>query len=114
MRLDVYVHLVDSGSADRKLDRILALLEKQIMIDATTQKSLDDLNAAVAAETQVETSVETLLTGLSDQIAALKTGVTDPAVLAAIDSATAIVTADTARAAAAVAANTLNQAQPPV
>jgi uncharacterized coiled-coil protein SlyX len=103
-------HFFHQDSADcaigRRLDLILARLEQLIMIDATTQKSLDNLNAAVAAQTTVEASVETLLTGMAAQIAALKTGVTDPAVLAAIDSAAAIVIADNAKTAAAVAANT--------
>lgn len=75
-------------------------------MDATTQTSIDQLNAAVAAQTTVEASVETLLTGMAAQIAALKTGQTDPAVLAAIDSASAIVGANNAKASAAVAANT--------
>lgn len=76
------------------------------MIDATTQQKLDDLNTAVTAETTVEGSVETLLSGLSAQIAALKTGQTDPAILAAIDSATALVNQNTVKFQAAVAANT--------
>lgn len=82
-----------------KVDRLMAL-------DATTQTSLDNLNAAVAQQTTVESSVETLLTGLSAQIATLKTGQTDPAVIAAIDAAAGIVSANNAKAQAAVVANT--------
>jgi hypothetical protein len=75
-------------------------------MDAKTQASLDNLTTAVTAETTVEASVETLLTGLAAEIATLKAGATDPAVIAAIDSATAIVTANNAKFQAAVTANT--------
>ncbi len=89
-----------------QLSRIETKVGQLMALDATTQASIDNLNNAVAQETTVEKSVETLLTGMAAQIAALKTGVTDPAVSAAIDAATAIVVANNAAAAAAVAANT--------
>lgn len=75
-------------------------------VDAKTQADLDALNAAVAEQTTVESSVETLLNGLSAQIAALKTGQTDPAVLAVLEQAAAIVSGNNAKAKAAVVANT--------
>jgi hypothetical protein len=105
----IFLH-IDSGSVGQKLDEIitqLSVITTQVQnMDAATQAKLDALNTAVAANTTVEQSVETLLTGLAAQIASLKTGVTDPAVLAAIDSATAIVSANNAKFADAVTANT--------
>ncbi len=106
--MDVHFHF--HGTTDPKLTEIvtqLTALAAQVMtMDAATQAKLDALNAAVAKETTIEQSVETLLTGLAAQIAALKTGVTDPAVLAAIDSATAIVSSNNDKFQAAVVANT--------
>lgn len=75
-------------------------------MDAQTRAALDNLNLEVAREATVDASVITLLNGLSAQIAALKAGQTDPAVIAAIDAATAIVKADTDKRAAAVVATT--------
>ena len=78
-------------------------------MDAATQASIDKLNASVATQTTVEKSVETLLNGLAAQIAALKNslpGGTDPAVVTALDAATAIITANNTAAQAAVVANT--------
>lgn len=99
-------HDAGDGAIVRRLDLLLARLESLIIMDAQTQHSLDSLTAAVAEQTTVEASVETLLVGLTTQIAQLKVGVTDPAVLAAIDSAAAIVAADNAKTVAAVLANT--------
>ncbi len=86
--------------------QIHQLLGDLINMDATTQAKLDALAAATAKNTTIEQSVETLLTGLSAQIAELKKGVTDPAVLAAIDAAAELVAANNAKFAAAVVANT--------
>jgi secreted Zn-dependent insulinase-like peptidase len=95
---------------ENKLDALLKQLgviqTQEITMDAATQKSIDALNTTVEALPDVETSIETLLKGQAELIAQLKTGQTDPAVLAAIDAATAIVSADIARAKAAVIANT--------
>jgi hypothetical protein len=95
---------------ESKLDLLITLvsdLTKELRhMDATTQASLDKLTQAVADETTVEQSVETLLTGLAAEIADLKKNQTDPAVLAAIDSATAIVTSNNDKFKAAVTANT--------
>lgn len=85
----------------------IKLLEKKVdKMDATTQASVDKLNAAVAQETTIEQSVETLLIGLSAMILQLKQGQTDPAVIAAIDAAAAIVTSNNDKATAAITANT--------
>ncbi len=98
--------LVLCASLNPKLDQLIAQGVSRMAIDAATQASIDALNTAVAAETTIETSVETLLTGLAAQIAALKAGQTNPAVIAALDAATAIVVADNAKTSAAVVANT--------
>lgn len=105
MDIHIYLHN-ETGGVDRKLDRIITLLNREIAMTAETQKALDDLNAAVAEQTTVEASIETLLNGLSAQIAALKVGQTDPVVIAALNDATNIVKATVARAQAAVVANT--------
>jgi len=107
------VLLLDSDRVDRKLDVILAQLRsvrdtqtQELAMDAATQASLDNLNAKVADQTTIETSIETLLTGLSQAIADLKKGTSDPAVIAALDAAAAIVSRNNDAAAAAVVANT--------
>ncbi len=69
-------------------------------------QTLADLQADVAASTTAEQSAITLLTGLSAQIAALKTTQTDPATAAAIDALATQVTAGTSGLSAAVVANT--------
>ena len=108
-RNDVFVH-IDIGSLDRKLDQILSRLQaaeaKEIRMDAKMTASLAKLNTSVEEQTSVEQSIETLLTGLSAQIASLKQGQTDPAVIDAIDKAAALVSSNTAAAKAAVIANT--------
>lgn len=88
------------------LTQLRAMQAQELIMDKATQDSIDKLNAAVADQTTIEASVETLLTGMAAQIAALKTGVSDPAVIAAIDAASAIVVADNAKTAAALVANT--------
>lgn len=95
-----------TGQLDQIITLLTAILAEEKTMDAATQASLDKLNLAVTEQTTVEASVETLLTGLSAQIAALKAGVTNPAVIAALDAATAIITADNTKTAAAVVANT--------
>jgi hypothetical protein len=108
--IHVYLHDIEAAGVTQRLDQILTrlgVLTTQVThMDAAAQAKLDALNAEVAKQTTVESSVETLLTGLSAQIAELKKGVTDPAVLAALDAATALVAANNAKAAAAVVANT--------
>ena len=73
---------------------IVNLLKEMIKMDAQTQASIDKLNAETARQTTIEASVETLLTGLVKLINDLKVGQTDPAVIAAIDAAAAIVKSD--------------------
>ena len=74
-----------------------------IKMDAQTQASIDKLNAETARQTTIEASVETLLTGLVKLINDLKVGQTDPAVIAAIDAAAAIVKSDNDKLEAVVA-----------
>jgi hypothetical protein len=75
-------------------------------MDAQTQTSLDKLSGEVNRETDIETSVKTLLEGLAAQVASLKLGQTDPAVIALIDKATEIVRSNNDKLAADVVANT--------
>jgi hypothetical protein len=89
-----------------RVDDIQDKVGRLMAIDAAAQKSLDNLTTQVAAETDAETAAEAAFTGLAAQIAGLKTGQTDPAVLAAIDNAAALVQANAAKLSAAVAANT--------
>jgi hypothetical protein len=72
-------------------------------MDAVLQASIDKLNAETARQTTIESSVETLLTGLVKLINDLKVGQTDPAVIAAIDAAAAIVKSDNDKLEAVVA-----------
>lgn len=108
--VEIHVYLHDSASVTPALatllTHIVALSDQVTSMDATTQAKLDALAAAVAKLTTIEQSVETLLNGLSAQIAELKKGVTDPAVIAAIDAASAIVADNNAKFVAAVTANT--------
>ena len=107
MDIHVYLHdAIDSASVTQKIDRLLTLVEQVITMDAATQAKLDALSVETTKQTTIEQSVETLLNGLSAQIAELKKGQTDPAVLAALDAATAIVASNNAKFAAAVQANT--------
>lgn len=69
-------------------------------------KTLSDLEADVAAEGTVIASNNTLLTGLSAQIAALKNDQTDPTTAARIDALAQAVESQTASLSAAVVANT--------
>lgn len=82
-------------------------------MDQATQAALKTLNDNVTAETTVVASVVTLLNGLSAKITALAASQSDPAVVAAINAAAAIVANDVATAAAAVSANTPNQVPNP-
>jgi hypothetical protein len=86
---------------------VLSALAAQVgTMNADIQAKLDALAARVAAENTVIGSAETLLQGLSAQIAALKSTTTDPAVLAAIDNVTSGIDAKTAELAASIRANT--------
>lgn len=100
MRIDHYFHL-DSGTSGLLTqinDRLGQILQKDDQIMAT----IDDLKAAVAAETSVEQSVIALLGNLAQQ---LKDAIAanDPA---ALDAVVASVEANTKALSDAVAANT--------
>jgi hypothetical protein len=75
-------------------------------MNADLQAKLDALTASVAAENTVIGSAETLLSGLSAEIAALKSTTTEPATLAAIDNITSGIDAKKAELAAAIVAST--------
>jgi len=69
-------------------------------------KTLADLEADVASETDAVNSASTLLSGLSAQIADLKNNQTDPTTAARIDALAASVESARDTLAAAVVANT--------
>ena len=94
------------GGVNQKMDLIITLLKELKLMDAATQAALDKLNAAVAEDTNVTNAVVVLLQGMAAQIAELKKGTTDPAVIAALDAAAEIVASNTKKAADAVVANT--------
>lgn len=102
-QIHVYVHLV-SQSVDSRLDQVIGLLNTILTKDTNIMATIQDVQAAVAAESTVIDSVEVLLTELTAKIGALPT--TDPATQAAIDGLVADVTAKSAELAAAVTANT--------
>lgn len=106
MDIHHYFHGIDSARVTQMLDEVLTRLGRVASMNAETQAKLDALSAEVAKQTTIEQSVATLLNGLSAQIAALKNGVTDPAVIKALDDATAIVAANNAKFVADVTANT--------
>lgn len=97
--LHLYLHL--DPALERKLFRFLGTLvnnEEKIMA------KIDDLVTDVASETTLEGSVETLLTGLAAQVAALQSG--DPATQAKIDALHTQLTSNITALQAAVTANT--------
>jgi len=92
---------------DPRIDAVLGLLERQNSVlniilrkEELMATKLQDLQAAVAASTAVETSAIALLQGLAAQIAELKN---DPA---AIQAMTDQLQASAAALAAAITANT--------
>ena len=103
----------DDDKYDAWLSRIEYKLDKLLKLQTQEGKLLmsvqDDINAAVAAVAQNTTvvgSVQTLLTQLTTLITNLKGQITDPAAVAALESAVAALQANNAALAAAVTANT--------
>ena len=86
---------------DRKLDRILQLVEAVQKKENCMSQALDDLATQVAANTSVEESAVTLINGLAAQLAAAGT---DPAKLQSLQASLKASADDLA---AAVAANTV-------
>lgn len=106
MRVTVH-HVHEFGPATlAALGELTSAVRAQLRQGNLIMKSLSDLQADVAAEDTVIASNNVLLTGLSAQIAALKTTQTDPATAAAIDALASDVEASTASLSAAVTANT--------
>lgn len=102
LELDVHVYLHNMGGVQdsamlNRLDKISALIITQ---GAKVMKELDDLTAAVEAETTVGDSMATLLTELSGKIAE---AAGEPEKLKALAET---ITAKTTEWAAAVVANT--------
>ena len=100
MRIDLHIYLESSGSADSRLDQILAQLRAMQAQETTIMKELDDLTTQVQANTDVEASAVTLIQGIAQQLADAGT---DPAKLQALQ--TQLQTSAEALA-AAVTANT--------
>lgn len=98
MRLDVYLHT----EADTKLDRAIEMLNQLLQQGINIMATIDDITAAVAAETSIVQSAALLLASLHDQLtAALATA--DPAKIQAVVDQIGV---NSAALAAAVAANT--------
>lgn len=95
-----YVIHLDSGSADQKLDRILARLNLIQAQESTIMQELDTLTTQVKANTDAESAALVLINGIAARVAA---AATDPAALTAL---TAELNTSAAALAAAVVANT--------
>lgn len=87
-----------------KLDLILALLHRITRQENTMAIDLTKMNAEIAANTTVTSSVVALVNNLAAQIAALST--TDPATQAQIDALVQTLSSNDTTIAAAVTANT--------
>ena len=81
MRVDVYHHFVEPQTTNKKLDRILQILEAIQGKEENMSNELDALTAQVKENTDVEASAVTLIQGIAAQMAALKD---DPAKIAAL------------------------------
>lgn len=106
MRIDIHIHDDRSGE---KLDCIIGLLQAILAKEMKMSATLDEVLSDVQDESTVIDSVETLLKGLSDQLAAA-IAANDPAKIQAVKDA---IDANKARLAAAVVAGT-PAAIPPV
>lgn len=100
MDVHVYLHGELSGSADQKLDSILALLRALVAQEKAIMKELDDLTTQVQATDDAEQSAIALINGIAARIDAAGT---DPKALAAL---TASLKSKSDELAAAVVANT--------
>jgi hypothetical protein len=107
MDVHFYIHFDQPNSILQEiLSQVGILSQRMAHMDAATQTALTNLGAAVAEQTTIEASVETLLNGLSAQILDLKNQQTDPAVVAALQSAADLVSSNNTKFKAAVVANT--------
>lgn len=103
----VHIHVHMHGSDDR-LEEILALLKQSKQRELDMAADLSALTTEVEEAAGVQQSAVTLLEGLAQ---AVRDAGTDPAALAALASQ---LDASTAALAAAVEANALPPAEPPV
>jgi peptidoglycan hydrolase CwlO-like protein len=76
LKVHIHVHWSEAPAVLRRLDEIQMALEGLVARGYEMAQELDRLEAQVKANTDLETSAVTLIHGLADQIAALKT---DPA-----------------------------------
>lgn len=74
MKLDINVNIrfVDQDETDKKLNRILHLLQEIKGKEEHMSEQLDALTVQVTETTTLEQSAITLITGLAEQIAAIK------------------------------------------
>lgn len=108
MRFEVhhFHHSARDAEIDRRLDLILGILIKMEHRMSDLTDKLDAAEAAAKADADAETAAMNVIKTLADQIAALKTGVTDPAILARIQALTDATNQRAAALAAAVVAGT--------
>ena len=107
MRIDVYFHTEDS--VERKLDTLLAIVNRIATRQETMMATLDEVLAEVSAQTTKLDSVIALIDALKQQLADLLAGVVvPPAVQAKIDELFA-----TAQTNAAKIADALDENVPP-
>lgn len=95
-----------NAEINRKLDLIIRLLCRLLNEEYLTVKTIEDLTTDVEAQTTLTTAVQTTISGLAEQIAALKTTQTDPTTAAKIDALAQKVEANNAAFQAAIPANT--------
>ncbi len=90
MKIEVHHHHHFSSPALDRLEAVADRLEKVAKVfshlEKIAMKNIDDLVAAVTAETSAEESLETLVGNLAQQVRDLKSNGTDPATAAKIDA----------------------------
>lgn len=100
--VDVYVHTLSDDKLDELITLVKQVLKRETLIMATLEETLAD----VQAESAVDDSIITLVTGLKAQLDAVLGGQLTPAQQAQVDQIFAAIEANKAKVAAAVTANT--------
>lgn len=110
---DVHHHHYYGNNSDPRIADIQATVKAHtVMLTSILNReklimdTLDDLEKNVASETTLEDSIETLVKGLADQVAALKTNQTDSATAARLDALSQTVKARSVALQAAITNNT--------
>lgn len=113
MTLHIYHHFPESGGDPlvRQLLREVRQLRKDLkLMDADLQAKLDTLNSEITDQTTVEQSAVTLITGLKSSLDAALANSNPADVIAAVQTISDHLQANTSDLAAAVAANTAQPA----